>query len=364
MNKVKKLFGYTQIAGPARSAFVFSWSFSFAFHCLSLLSCIIFLSCNGKKEQVTLFTDVPASHSHIDFRNAIKENEDYNIDTYEYLYNGGGVATADLNNDGLPDIVFTGNMSVDKIYLNKGDLRFEDITERCGFHSRNKWKTGVAVADVNGDRLQDIYLCYSGPGTDEERSNELYINTGVTNGIPHFKESAKEYGLDAPGTFTTMVNFFDMDNDGDLDMFMVNHADMFYNPFFNSEKLRKTRHPKFGNRLYKNDNGHFVDISEQAHIDGSGLNFGLSVAISDLNSDGWADIYVTNDYDERDFLYLNNHDGTFREVLNTAARHISEFSMGSDIADYNNDGKPDVMVLDMLPEDNYRQKTLKGSRQL
>ncbi|MFT3701879.1 MAG: VCBS repeat-containing protein [Agriterribacter sp.] len=188
----------------------------------------------------------------------------------------------------------------------------------------------------------------------------MYINTGIQNGIPHFKESAAAYGLDAPGTFTTMVNFFDMDNDGDLDMFMVNHADMFYNPFFNSEKLRKTRHPKFGNRLYRNDNGHFTDISQEANIDGSGLNFGLSVSVSDLNNDGWPDIYVTNDYDERDFLYINQHNGTFQEVLNTAAKHISEFSMGSDIADYNNDGKTDIIVPDMLPEDNYRQKTLKG----
>ncbi|MBS1609845.1 MAG: VCBS repeat-containing protein, partial [Bacteroidetes bacterium] len=352
MNRIKFLLAPTQIASPIEPALVLCR--------FPLLLCIIFLSCNKKKEPATLFTVVPSSHSHIDFKNTIEENEDYNIDTYEYLYNGGGVATADLNNDGLADIVFSGNMSPDKIYLNKGGLQFEDITESCGLHSRKKWKTGVAVADVNGDHLPDIYLCYSGPGTDEERTNELYINTGITNGIPHFKEAAKEYGLDAPGTFTTMVNFFDMDNDGDLDMFMVNHADMFYNPFFNSEKLRKTRHPKFGNRLYKNEDGHFTDVSEQANIDGSGLNFGLSAAVSDLNNDGWADIYVTNDYDERDFLYLNKHDGTFREVLNTAARHISEFSMGSDIADYNNDGKPDVMVLDMLPEDNYRQKTLEG----
>ncbi|MBZ5859412.1 VCBS repeat-containing protein [Flavihumibacter profundi] len=325
-----------------------------------LFTLLVLNACSGKKDAALLFTEIPASHSHIDFRNDIKETVDYNIDTYEYLYNGGGVATGDLNGDGLQDIVLGANMSPDRIYLNKGNLQFEDITENCGFQSREKWKTGIAIADINGDHLPDIYLCYSGPGTDEDRTNELYLNTGITNGIPHFREAAKEYGLDAPGTFTTMVNFFDMDNDGDLDMFMVNHADMFYNPFFNSEKLRKTRHPKFGNRLYRNDNGHFTDISEQANIDGSGLNFGLSCAISDLNNDGWPDIYVTNDYDERDFLYLNNQNGSFREVLNTAARHISEFSMGSDIADYNNDGKPDIMVLDMLPEDNYRQKTLKG----
>lgn len=322
---------------------------------------LLLLSCKSKPGSTALFTEVSPDHSGIHFSNSLQENEDYNIDTYEYLYNGGGVSIGDINNDGLQDILFTGNMVPDKLYLNKGDLHFEDITTQSGFTSHSKWKTGAAIVDVNGDQLQDIYLCYSGPGNDEERSNQLYINTGITGGIPHFKESAKEYGLDAPGTFTTMVAFFDMDKDNDLDMFMVNHADMFYNPFFNSEKLRKTRHPKFGNRLYKNDNGHFTDISEAANIDGSGLNFGLSVSISDLNNDDWPDLYVTNDYDERDFLYLNQKNGSFREVLTTATQHISEFSMGSDIADYNNDGKPDVVVLDMLPEDNYRQKTLKGS---
>jgi enediyne biosynthesis protein E4 len=309
----------------------------------------------------TMFAEVPASQSHIDFRNDVKEDENYNILTYEYLYNGGGVAVGDLNNDGLPDIIFTGNMTSNKLYLNKGNFQFEDITEKAGVSGRSRWKTGVVMADVNGDGLLDIYVCYSGPGTDEDRRNELYINQGSKDGIPFFKESAKEYGLDAPGTYTTTVSFFDMDNDGDLDMFMVNHADMFYNPYFNTDKLRSKRNSKFGNRLYRNDNGHFTDVSEQAHIDGSGLNFGLSVSVSDINNDGWTDIYVTNDYDERDFLYLNNHDGTFREVLAKAAGHISEFAMGSDIADYNNDGRPDIMVLDMLPENNHRQKLLKGA---
>jgi hypothetical protein len=217
------------------------------------------------------------------------------------------------------------------------------------------------MADVNGDGLLDIYVCYSGPGTDMERANELYINNGVKNGVPGFTESAKAYGLDAPGTYTTTVAFFDMDKDGDLDMFMVDHAAMFYNPFYNTDQLRAKRHPQAGNRLYRNDNGHFTDVSEQAHIYGSGLNFGLSVSIGDVNNDGWPDIYTTNDYDERDFLYLNDHDGTFREVLDKAAGHISEFAMGSDIADYNNDGLADIVVLDMLPESNHRQKLLRGA---
>ena len=327
----------------------------------TLLSIVFLSSCLHQAGPPPLFTEIPSSLSNIHFSNDIKEDENYNILTYEYLYNGGGVATGDVNNDGLPDIFLTGNMVPNKLYLNKGNFVFEDITAQSGIKDRAKWKTGAVMADINGDGLLDIYVCYSGPGTDAERANELFINNGMHNGLPSFTESAKQYGLDAPGTFTTTVSFFDMDNDGDLDMLMVNHADMFFNPFYNSDKLRATRHPKFGNRLYRNDNGHFTDISEQAHIDGSGLNFGLSVSISDINNDGWADIYVTNDYDERDFLYLNNHDGSFREVLTKATGHISEFAMGSDIADFNNDNRPDVMVLDMLPEDNHRQKLLKGA---
>ncbi|MBN8851198.1 MAG: VCBS repeat-containing protein [Sphingobacteriales bacterium] len=321
---------------------------------------IFFTSCHQLEKKNTLFTEMPSSITHIDFRNEIKEDVDYNILTYEYLYNGAGVAVGDLNGDGLPDLYFTCNMGPDKLYLNRGGFQFEEVAARAGVQGRPKWKTGAVIADVNGDGLPDIYVCYSGPGTDEDRRKELYINQGVKDGIPTFKEEAKAFGLDAPGTYTTTVAFFDMDHDGDLDMFMVDHADMFFNPFFNTEKLRAKRHPKFGNRLYRNDNGHFTDISEQAHIDGSGLNFGLSVSISDINNDGWPDIYVTNDYDERDFMYLNNHDGTFKEVLTKATRHISEFAMGSDIADYNNDGLPDIAVMDMLPEDNHRQKLLRG----
>lgn len=326
-----------------------------------ILGCLLLCACGHNSSGDTLFTEVAPTDSHVTFSNDIKEDESYNILTYEYLYNGGGVATGDVNGDGLPDIMLTGNMVSNKLYINKGGFTFEDVTEKAGIQGRNKWKTGAVMADVNGDGLLDIYVCYSGPGSDAERANELYINNGTKNGVPTFTESAKQYGLDAPGTYTTTVSFFDMDNDGDLDMFMVNHADMFYNPFYNTASLRAKRHPQFGNRLYRNDGGKFTDISEQAHIDGSGLNFGLSVAVSDINNDGWPDIYVTNDYDERDFLYLNNQNGTFREVLAKAAGHISEFAMGSDIADYNNDLRPDVMALDMLPEDNHRQKLLKGA---
>src|SRR3954470_453941 len=206
----------------------------------------------------TLFTQIPSSQSHITFINHIEEDINFNILTYEYLYNGGGVATGDLNGDGLTDIVLTGNMVSDKVYLNEGNFRFKDVTDAVGFTKRKRWKTGVVMADVNGDGMLDIYVCYSGPGTDEERANELYINNGVSTssakegkGGITFTEEAKKYGLDAVGTYSTTASFFDMDNDGDLDMFLVNHADMFYNPFFNTAKLRSSRNPRFGTRFSK-----------------------------------------------------------------------------------------------------------------
>ncbi|KYP16256.1 MAG: hypothetical protein A1D16_20140 [Flavihumibacter sp. CACIAM 22H1] len=317
------------------------------------------LSCNHRKHE-TMLLELPASASGIDFVNEVSENDSLNIMTYEYLYNGGGVAIGDINQDGLQDIFLIGNMVPNKLFLNKGELKFEDITGKAGVAGRNKWKTGVSMVDINSDGLLDLYVCYSGPGTDLERKNELYINTGSKNGIPVFSEKAAEYGLDAPGSFSTQCAFFDMDRDGDLDAFLVNHADMFYNVFFNSKKLRTLRHPKFGNRLYRNDKGKFIDISEEAGIFGGGANFGLGVATGDINADGWPDIYVTNDYNEQDYLYLNNGDGSFREVTKESFGHISQFSMGCGMEDLNNDNLLDLITLDMLPEDNYRQKLLKG----
>ncbi len=322
---------------------------------------MLLYSCGRKSsENNTLFARLQPDKTGIRFVNEVTEDDKLNVMTYEYMYNGNGVAVGDINNDGLPDIYFTGNMVSNKLYLNKGSMQFEDITEPAGVAGRKMWTTGVTMADVNGDGLLDIYVCYSGPGEDEDRKNELYINNGLKEGIPVFTEKAAELGLDAPGTFSTQGVFFDMDLDGDLDFFLVNHGDMFYNPFFNTTGLRNKRHPKFGNRLYRNDNGKFVDISEVAGIYGGGLNFGLGVSISDINNDGWPDIYVTNDYNEQDFLYLNNKNGEFREALKQSMGHISQSSMGCDIEDYNNDLLPDIVTLDMLAEDNRRQKALKG----
>ena len=330
------------------------------------VKCILFIlvvfNCFTACKQASLqqFTNV-SNTSGISFVNTITESEALNIFTYEYMYNGAGVAVGDVNNDGLADVFFTANQLPDQLYLNKGNLTFQNITEPSGVAGNAGWKTGVSMADVNGDGLLDIYVCYSGNGSYESRSNQLFINKGIKNNVPVFKDEAKQFGLDAPGTNSTQSLFFDYDRDGDLDMFLLNHATMFYSPVVNTYKLRHKRHPYFSNYLYRNDNGHFTDVSTESRISGGGNNFGLGVVASDLNNDGWPDLYMTNDYEEQDFLLLNNGDGTFKEVTKASLNHISKYGMGCDVADYNNDGLMDIMVPDMWPEDNYRQKVLRGS---
>lgn len=325
-----------------------------------ILTCFaIITGCKNKEN--TLFVSLDADQTGISFINTITETESLNIMQYEYLYNGGGVGVGDFNDDGLVDIYFTGNTVENKLYINKGSFKFEDVTKLSGVEGRKGWKTGTSIADVNGDGLLDIYVCYSGLETKENRKNQLFINKGNNkDDVPTFVDEAAKYGLDASGSFSTQAAFFDYDLDGDLDMFLLNHSKTFYSPFYNSTKLRNTRHPFFGNSLYRNDNNHFANVSESAGIYGSGLNFGLGVAISDFNQDGLPDIYVSNDYDEQDFLYLNKGDGTFMDATKKSFGHISKYSMGNDAADINNDGLVDLITLDMLPEDNYRQKLLKG----
>ncbi|MEO6961329.1 MAG: VCBS repeat-containing protein [Puia sp.] len=316
---------------------------------------LILLAAGPVISQAPLFQLKSPKDTHIKFGNDLRESEDRNVLGYEYFYNGGGVAVGDINNDGLEDIFFTSNMGENKLYLNLGHLQFKDITlEACkGLEGRKGgWKTGVTMADVNGDGLLDIYVCYSGKVDSNLRRNQLFINQGNLK----FVEQAKEYGLDDPG-YGTQAAFFDYDNDGDLDMFLLNH---------NVVKISNLELAKYsnltdemaGDKLFENQNGHFVDVSKKAGIHQNPLTFGLGVAIADVNQDGWQDIYVTNDYNEPDYLYINNHDGTFTEKSKDYFRHLSEFSMGVDIADFNNDGLPDVMTLDMLPESNRRQKLL------
>src|SRR3982751_2408032 len=257
-----------------------------------LILCTSFIAC--KQEALQQFTDVSQS-SGITFSNTITESENQNIFTYEYMYNGAGVAIGDVNNDGLPDIFFTANQLPDQLYLNKGNLSFQNVTEFAGVAGRPGWKTGVSMADVNADGRMDIYVCYSGHGDAQSRDNQLFINKGIKNGVPVFMDEAASYGLNAPGTNSSQSLFFDYDRDGDLDMFLLNHAVIFYSPLVNTYKLRHKRHPWYSNYLFRNDNGHFVDVSAEAGIAGGGNNFGLGVVASDINSDGWPDLYMTND---------------------------------------------------------------------
>ncbi|MFP5081495.1 VCBS repeat-containing protein [Pedobacter sp. JCM 36344] len=305
--------------------------------------------------QQPLFKLLPAAQTGVKFSNDIVEKESLNVLSYEYFYNGGGVATGDINNDGLPDLMFTANMKPNKLYLNLGGLKFKDITKEASpkLEGRpNSWKTGVTMADVNSDGLLDIYICYSGKTDNETRSNQLFINKGNKK----FTEEAKAYGLADP-SYSTQAAFFDYDNDGDLDMFLLNHN---IKKIDNMELARyKSETDQLAsNKLYRNDNGHFVEVSKEAGIIQNPLTFGLGIAIADINKDGWPDIYVTNDYNEPDYIYINTHDGKFAEHSKDMLRHMSHFSMGTDIADFNNDGLPDIITLDMMPEDNHRQKSL------
>src|SRR5688572_8041368 len=320
---------------------------------------VIFWGCQPAKtkEKDTLFTSLSSAHTGIDFENKLTYDKEFNIYTYRNFYNGGGVAIGDVNNDGLPDIFFTANMLPNRLYLNKGNFQFEDITAKAGIVKRSKWSTGVSMADVNGDGLLDIYVCNSGNEKGEHKENELYINNGVlANGAVSFTEKANEYGLDDKG-YSTHAAFFDYDKDGDLDMYLLNNSFRPIGSFNLKNNERSIRDSLGGDKLYRNDNNSFVDVSETAGIYGSVIGFGLGVIAGDINKDGWQDIYVCNDHFERDYLYINNKDGTFTEDLENEIQSISNASMGADMADINNDNLPDIFTTEMLPATDARIKT-------
>lgn len=334
--------------------------------CLWIIGCLAASAIARAQSKTPLFTLMKEKETGVQFINTVKEDDNLHVMSYEYLYNGHGIGVADFNGDGWLDLFFSGNMVPNKLFLNTKNFTFKDVTAEAGVKGNGKWSTGVSIADVNGDGLPDIYVCHSGKYSNEQDLvNELFINKGLKNGVPVFEEQAKLYGLDLPGTQSTQAAFFDYDRDGDLDMFLLNHSNHTYNPYLNTRKVRATPHMGFGNRLFRHDKSAdgssvFTDVTLEAGIINNALNFGLSVTVSDINGDGWPDIYTTSDYTEQDCYYVNNGDGTFTQSLQRSFTHISKYSMGADIADYNNDGRPDVITLDMLPEDNYRQKLLKG----
>lgn len=318
------------------------------FECAFVLAYLT--SCNQQSKK--LFTSIDAADSGIDFNNVVIEDDTANLVDFYYVYNGAGVAIGDLNNDGLPDIFFTGNQVRDRLFVNKGNLKFEDITESSGILQKKGWSTGVTMADVNADGLLDIYVCKSGNYPAPLRANQLYINKG--NLI--FEEQAAKWGI-ADTSFTNQAAFFDYDKDGDLDLYLITSTNLIRNP----NKLVKPINDGSGlsvDKLLENQGEKFIDVSHRAGIIHDGFSLGL--AIHDFNGDGWEDIFVSNDFLANDLLYINNTNGTFTESAKLYFKHHSNFAMGNDVADYNNDGLPDVMVVDMLPSDPEHQKKMAG----
>jgi hypothetical protein len=327
---------------------------------LLIILSLALAACNQKK---TLFEKISSSHSGIDFDNEIVENDSINPLDVVNIYNGGGVGIGDFNNDGLQDIYLTGNMVPSKLYLNKGNFHFEDITEKAGVEGKGRWARGVSIVDINNDGLADIYICNTIYKDSLRRRNILYVNEGRDkDGIPHFKDSAAEYGLDIH-VQSTMAYFFDYDNDGDLDMYLaVNEAANGYNTSVFSRRSESTSTGQNRGRLFRNDmdpvsrHGVFHDVSDEAGITYNG--YGHAASVCDINNDGWKDIYVSDDFLSNNILYINNHDGTFSNRVKEYFKHTSFNTMGQDIADINNDGLPDIIELDMNPPDNYRKKMM------
>lgn len=328
-----------------------------------ICSAILLYSCSNKnKIQASFFKTVDSKTTGLNFINKLTPTPQFNLFSYMYYYNGAGIGAADFNNDGLIDLFFTANQGDNKLFLNKGKLKFDDVTVKAQIPQDSGWSTGVSVVDINNDGLLDIYICKVGHYKTLKSKNQLLICKGIDkDGVPFYKDEAKEYGLDFSG-FSTQAVFFDYDGDGDLDMFLLNHSVNHDGNYAQRSLFLNTYDTLAGQKLYRNDSHlgadgkaaiHFTDVTKQAGINGSKIGYGLGVAVADINLDGWPDFYVGNDFHENDYLYINQKDGTFKEENNTRLMHTSQFSMGVDIADVNNDGYPEIISMDMLPYDPY-----------
>lgn len=311
---------------------------------------LLAVGCKDDTSKGALFEKMLPDHTHVQFTNEVVGDDELNIFNYRNFYNGGGVAIGDVNNDSLPDLFLISNMGKNQLYINRGNFEFENVTDKAGVGGTKAWSTGATMADVNGDGFLDIYVCNAGNRVNDDRSNELFIN----NGNLTFTEKAAEYHLDDRG-FSTHAAFFDYDRDGDLDMYLLNNSFIPVGKLA-YQNLRPVRDSLGGHKLFRNDGAVFKDVSAEAGIYGSIISFGLGITLGDFNNDNWVDLYISNDFYERDYLYINNHDGTFKEDIKSQIQHLSLSSMGADCADINNDGNLDIFVTDMLPGNDRRLK--------
>ena len=325
--------------------------------------CLLILinGCNSKNKQEPVFQVLDAATTGLNFNNKLSPTPEFNMFKYMYFYNGAGIGAGDFNNDGLIDLFFSSNQGQNKIFLNQGKLKFKEVTTEAKIPQDGGWSTGVSVVDINNDGLLDIYVCRVGNFETLHSKNQLLVCQGIDkNGVPFYKDEAQEYGLDFSG-FSTQAVFFDYDMDGDLDMFLLNHSVHQNGTFAARSKFLGTYNPLSGDRLFRNDgNNKFTDVTKESAINSSAISYGLGIAVSDIDLDGWPDMYVGNDFHENDYLYINQHNGTFKEELTNRIMHTSQFSMGVDIADINNDAYPDIISMDMLPSDPYILKRSLG----
>jgi hypothetical protein len=296
-----------------------------------------------------MFETLKDDKTGLHFTNKLNASKDFNIFHYMYFYNGAGIGAGDFNNDGLIDLFFASNQSGNKLFLNQGKIHFKDVTNEARIPQDGEWSTGVSVVDINNDGLLDIYICRVGNYEVLKGKNQLLICKGISKeGIPYYEDEAHQYGIDYSG-FGTQAVFFDYDMDGDLDLFLLNHSVHQNGTFAPRQNFIGTYSELSGDRMYRNDGDHFTDVTKECGINSSAISYGLGVAVSDINLDGWPDIYVGNDFHENDYLYINQKNGKFSEENNKRLMHTSLYSMGVDVADVNNDGYPEIISMDMFP---------------
>ena len=327
------------------------------------LTTVLLSGCNNisTKKGDSFFEILENGKTGLNFNNKLTPTQDFNVFKYMYYYNGGGVGAGDFNNDGKIDVFFAGNQTENKLFLNTGNLQFRDVTAEAKIPEDGGWSTGVSVVDINNDGLLDIYICRVGNHETLHSHNQLLICKGIdANGVPFYQDEAKEYGLDFSG-FSTQAVFFDYDMDGDLDMYLLNHSIHQNGTFVPRNEKLQTYSPVSGDHLYRNDGGKkFTDVTRESGINSSVIGYGLGIAAADINLDGYPDLYVGNDFHENDYLYINQRNGTFKDKLTEQMMHTSQFSMGIDVADANNDGYPEIISVDMLPSDPYILKRSLG----